>query len=321
MKLLTILLIYLISIAYVLAGTVYKVKVKSTLNIRKSASTSSSIVGSLKNGQFIYATSVSKGWAKFYKGYVSTSYLVKVTSGSTYLTTDKLNFRTGPSTKYGIITTKNKGTAITYFGKDPFTTSWGVTNNGYANTKYLKAKSQAKPQTKPTTTSSLKITKILSNKKNYGNQRSTSNIKYIVIHYTANNGDSAKSNGNYFKNNVVKASAHYFVDDNTIVQSVPDNYVAYSVGGSKYNNKGGRLYKKATNSNTLNIELCDTKKDKTVMATSQTINLALSLVRSKMKQYKISKNNVIRHYDVTGKSCPAYWVNDSRWKKKFWKKI
>jgi len=314
MKLFNSLLIILISIAYVIAGTVYKVKVSSTLNIRKSASTTGSVVGSLKNGQLIYVTSVSKGWAKFYKGYVSTSYLTKVTSGSSYVTTDNVNFRTGPSTNYGIITTKKKNVAVTYFGKDPFSTSWAVTNYGYVSTKYIKAKSTS-------TTSALKITQILSNRKNYGNKRSTSSIKYIVIHYTANDGDTAKGNGNHFKNNIKGVSSHYFVDDTTIVQSVPDNYVANAVGGSKYKNNGGRLYKKATNTNTLSIELCDTVKNKKYMASSKTINLALKLVRQKMKEYKVSKSNVIRHYDVNGKLCPDYWVSDSRWKSEFWNKI
>ena len=44
-----------------------------------------------------------------------------------------------------------------------------------------------------------------------------SNIKYIVIHYTSNDGDTAKNNADYFANNKnLSASAHYFVDENTI---------------------------------------------------------------------------------------------------------
>ena len=44
------------------------------------------------------------------------------------------------------------------------------------------------------------------NKNNYGQTRSTSQIKYIVIHYTANDGDTDENNGKYFKNNVVNSS-------------------------------------------------------------------------------------------------------------------
>ena len=64
--------------------------------------------------------------------------------------------------------------------------------------------------------------------------------KYIVIHYTANDGDTAVNNGNYFKNNAVKASAHYFVDKtnnkqnwerwrykyDNVIKTPEDSYVA-----------------------------------------------------------------------------------------------
>lgn len=168
-------------------------------------------------------------------------------------------------------------------------------------------------------------TKIYSSSKNYGYKRSTSNIDWIVIHYTGNDGDTAKNNGNYFKNNVVKASAHYFVDSNEVVQSVPDNYVAWSVGGSKYNNDGGKYYGKCTNANSLSIELCDDSKNGKVYPTEKTIKNALNLTKELMKKYGIDKNHVIRHYDVTGKSCPAYWCGttekDKKWKNEFWNKI
>ena len=38
-------------------------------------------------------------------------------------------------------------------------------------------------------------------------------IRYLVLHYTAGRNDSAGSNLRYFRDNVVKASAHYFVDE------------------------------------------------------------------------------------------------------------
>lgn len=116
------------------------------------------------------------------------------------------------------------------------------------------------------------------NKSNYGAKRSTSNIKYIVIHYTGNDGDKALNNATYFKNNVVKASAHYFVDDTAVYQSVPDNYTAWSVGGIKYGNcattGGGKYYGKCTNANSLSIELCDTVKNGTVYPSTKTITNA-----------------------------------------------
>ena len=65
------------------------------------------------------------------------------------------------------------------------------------------------------------------NRSNYGGKRSNADIKYIVIHYTANDGDTDEGNGNYFANNIVGASAHYFVDDDSITRSVPDDYIAW----------------------------------------------------------------------------------------------
>lgn len=167
------------------------------------------------------------------------------------------------------------------------------------------------------------------NKSNYGGKRSTSKIKYIVIHYTGNDGDTDENNGKYFRSNVVKASAHYFVDDDSVTQSVPDDYIAYSVGGSKYKDcattGGGSLYKTCTNTNSLSIEICDDVKNGVVYPSAATIENALDLTRSLMKKYGISKENVIRHFDVVGKRCPAYWCgsagNNSKWLSEFWNKL
>lgn len=161
----------------------------------------------------------------------------------------------------------------------------------------------------------IEIKELLANKANYGNQRSVSNIKYIVIHYTANDGDTAINNCKYFKNNITKSSANYFVDDTSIYRSVPDNYIPYSVGGSKYpNTKGGTFYGKCTNSNSLNIELCDCYRNGVYDFTNKTITNAIDLVREKMKEYNIPIDNVIRHYDVTGKICPKPFVeNENMW--------
>lgn len=165
----------------------------------------------------------------------------------------------------------------------------------------------------------------LANSNNYGTKRNTNVIEYIVIHFTANDGDTDENNGKYFHNNVVYASAHYFVDSDSITNSVPDNYVAYSVGGSKYNNNGGKYYGKATNINTLNIEICDDVKNGTIYPSKKTIENAIAFTKTKMKQYGIDKNHVIRHYDVTGKPCPAYWcgttAKDEKWKTEFWNKL
>lgn len=162
----------------------------------------------------------------------------------------------------------------------------------------------------------------LADKSNYGGIRNVKNIKYIVIHYTANDGDTDEANANYFaRNKNLKASAHYFVDDDSYTLSVPDNYIAYSVGGAKWNNAGGRLYGIATNSNSLSIELCDTTRDGVIKASHRTIENALKLVGMKMAEYNIPIERVIRHYDVNGKTCPAFWVDNELWEREFLSKL
>lgn len=86
----------------------------------------------------------------------------------------------------------------------------------------------------------------LANSGNYGGSRNASQIRYLVYHYTGNDGDKAANNAAYFQRNIVKASAHYFVDDTTVYLSVPELKIAWSVGGSKYANAdktgGGTMY-------------------------------------------------------------------------------
>lgn len=60
--------------------------------------------------------------------------------------------------------------------------------------------------------------------------------------------------------------------------------------------------------------MCDTKKDGKVMATEATLVNAAALGRKLMKKYNIDINHVIRHFDVNGKHCPAYFMNNDKWK-------
>lgn len=149
-------------------------------------------------------------------------------------------------------------------------------------------------------------------KSNYGGSRKASAIKYIVIHYTANDGDHDESNAKYFKTKGRGASAHYFVDDDSVTISVPDLYVAWSVGGSRYANYkttgGASLYKKCTNANSINVEMCDTLKNGKHDVSEATLANTIELVKELMAKYKVPTANVIRHFDVTGKVCPAYFA-------------
>lgn len=157
----------------------------------------------------------------------------------------------------------------------------------------------------------------LANSGNYGGSRNASQIRYLVYHYTGNDGDKAANNAKYFQNNIVKASAHYFVDDTTVWRSVPDLKVAWSVGGSKYANAhktgGGTMYGVITNTNSLSIEMCDTIRNGVYQASEATLANAAALGRALMEKYDIPIENVYRHFDVTGKHCPSYLVNAQKW--------
>lgn len=172
----------------------------------------------------------------------------------------------------------------------------------------------------------MKIINKIAHRSNYGLIRTLDQIKYIVIHYTANDGDKAVNNASYFQSHAnLRASAHYFVDDNNIYQSVLDNFVAYSVGGAKWSDcsktGGGKYFGKCNNTNSLNIELCDICRDGAIYPTQATINLAIELTKYLMKKYNVPAERVIRHFDVNGKHCPAYWIDDTKWAREFHSKL
>lgn len=157
----------------------------------------------------------------------------------------------------------------------------------------------------------------LANPGNYGGSRNASQIRYLVYHYTGNDGDKAANNAAYFQRNIVKASAHYFVDDTTVYLSVPDLKIAWSVGGSKYADAdktgGGTMYGVITNTNSISIEMCDTIRNGVYQASEATLSNAAALGRALMEKYGIPIENVYRHFDVTGKHCPSYLVNAQKW--------
>lgn len=134
--------------------------------------------------------------------------------------------------------------------------------------------------------------------------RGGNSIQYIVLHYTGNKGDTAKNNATYFNDGDRNASAHYFIDDNEIIQVVEDNNAAWSVGDGKgkYN---------ITNQNSISIEMCC---DINGIVTEKTEARALELTKSLQLKYNISNSNVVRHFDASRKICPNWSENNwSRW--------
>ena len=94
---------------------------------------------------------------------------------------------------------------------------------------------------------------------NYGGTRKLSDIKYIVVHFTGNKGDTALNNCKYFQGPNRHASAHCFIDGSEVVyKSVSLKRVAWAVGGCyTLKNGAGSKYKVATNANSLSIEMCN----------------------------------------------------------------
>ncbi len=134
-------------------------------------------------------------------------------------------------------------------------------------------------------------------------------IRGIVIHYTANPGTSAMANRNYF-NNLTKinkkkqdktyASSHFVIGiDGEIVQCVPLDEIAYASNDR--------------NTDTISIECCH--KRKSGKFTEETYSALVNLTAYLCYKYGLTEKNVIRHYDVTGKICPKYFVDhDDAWR-------
>lgn len=146
-------------------------------------------------------------------------------------------------------------------------------------------------------------------------------IKYIVIHYTAGVTSKPRSSvgtASWFNNPSAKASAHYIVDDGLVVQAVADNNIAWHCGTS-----GEYKHAFCRNSNSIGIEICSNHDnflgyDKTSSTdsgwyfTKEAVKNAAELTADLMKKYNIPLENVIRHYDCTGKDCPAIWVDENK---------
>ena len=138
----------------------------------------------------------------------------------------------------------------------------------------------------------------------YGNKRPLSNIKYIVIHYTGNKGDTAQNNLDYFANgNTRQAGAHFFVDKKGKVgKSIAMNRTAWAVGGDHRSGRKGEAayFGKCTNANSVSIELCDMCL-KTNWEQMYATRKLVKYIQSKCPNAK----TIIRHWDVNGKDCPA----------------
>lgn len=145
---------------------------------------------------------------------------------------------------------------------------------------------------------------------NFNNTNNVGRIKYIVIHYVGALG-GAKANCEYFKSVNRNSSAHYFVGhEGEVWQCVEDADVAWHCGAKSYKHSTCR------NSNSIGIEMCVRKNSNGVWYFEDaTVASTIELTKELMAKYNIPIENVIRHYDVTGKTCPEPYVrNENEWK-------
>lgn len=125
----------------------------------------------------------------------------------------------------------------------------------------------------------------------------TDQIRSVVVHYTANPGSTAQNNRDYFENlkdtHETKVSSNFIVGlDGEIIQCVPTAEVAYAS-----NNR---------NNDSVSIECCH--PDETGKFEDATYQSLVELVAFLCGKFNLGMDDIIRHYDVTGKNCPKYFV-------------
>ena len=125
-------------------------------------------------------------------------------------------------------------------------------------------------------------------------------VKYIAIHYTANPGATAMDNRNYFENlaytHETKVSSHFVVGlEGEVVQCIPTAEISYATN--------------ERNVDTISIECCH--MDETGVFEQATYDSVVKLAAWLCTRLNLTEENVIRHYDVTGKNCPKYYVEHS----------
>ena len=128
-------------------------------------------------------------------------------------------------------------------------------------------------------------------------------IQGIVVHYTANPGTTAQQNRSYFEglaeSKITKASSHFIIGlSGEIIQCIPLDEIAYASN--------------ERNADTVSIECCiDNDAGK---FTQETYDALVELTAWLIGQYDLEIDDVIRHYDVTGKNCPKYFVeHENAW--------
>lgn len=125
-------------------------------------------------------------------------------------------------------------------------------------------------------------------------------VEYIVVHYTGIAGDTAQNELDYFAREKLGRSAHYYVDENEVCQSVLDTDTAWHCASDNPRHPYCR------NANSIGVEMCNSLDGVPEATKARTA----AFVRELMSKYGLDSSRVLRHYDVTGKRCPAPWADN-----------
>ncbi|WP_341877580.1 N-acetylmuramoyl-L-alanine amidase [Defluviitalea saccharophila] len=150
-------------------------------------------------------------------------------------------------------------------------------------------------------------------------------VQGIVVHWVANPNTSAKANRNFFENRKNGksgyGSAHYLIDLNgSVILAIPPEEVAYHVGAQSYRSEAVKRLGSYPNGNTLGIEC--THVDWNGKMTDKTYESLILLCAELCKRYNLNPlTSLYRHYDITGKDCHKWFVNNPAEWEKFKKEV
>lgn len=122
-------------------------------------------------------------------------------------------------------------------------------------------------------------------------------VNGIVVHYTANPGTTAQQNRDYFEglgqSGETFASSHFVIGiDGELIQCIPCQEIAYASN--------------ERNEDTIAIECCI--PDDTGKFSDAAYDTLIHLLAWLVGRYHLETEDIIRHYDITGKKCPKYYV-------------
>ena len=118
-------------------------------------------------------------------------------------------------------------------------------------------------------------------------------VRNIVIHYVGNPGSTAQQNRDYYANSSSEVSSHFVIGlKGEIIQCIP---LHEKSSASNHRNK-----------DTISIEVCH--PDESGKFTDAAYQSLVKLTVWLCKICDLDSTDVIRHYDITGKQCPLYFV-------------